>query len=120
VEGIWVNEFILAIAKSYWENHFPNLPFLAETILQKERLDIRQNSAGAYVDLPRCEELKVPRTVPRLWSDLSAIVNDGTTFLIVIVFVEDGAVTTIELAAPQDDCPDLVKNWKFEVDRRVN
>jgi hypothetical protein len=115
VEGVWVNDFIVAIAKAYWEAHFPNSPFLAEALLQNAPLNVEQNSAGAYIYLPQFEELKIPTVVPRLWSGLSAFVNDGTILLIVIVYVEDGAINTIELAAPQDDCPSLVKNWRFEV-----
>ncbi len=103
-----------AIIAYYWERNWPTI---ARHAITTEKLAYQSCSpAGAYIELPKLSELAVPAVRPHLILTGLWIKFDGSALVDALLYVENGMISMVELAAPLDDFPVAFRSFDLQQD----
>jgi hypothetical protein len=106
------DEFVLAVLSKYIAN-VKSIHDLEHRMKLAGNWAVRQcSSAGAWITLPKCNDLLVDlENTKRVWTDLVAQVNGS--IIDVILYVEDQHIQELELAAPLGEMPAKISHFEF-------
>jgi hypothetical protein len=97
----------------YFGAVFPNEPRDRSKIDHNMFFVDQWTTAGAYINLKRRPEFKVRGHAARLWSGTWFDLNDCSVSAAIIIYVEDGYLTTIEIAAAGAEFPDKITSFEL-------
>jgi hypothetical protein len=102
------------IVELYFEAVFPTERPNKSKIDPSMFLIDQWTTAGAYIELRRRLEFKIPgQEAARLWSGIWFDLNDQLVPVAIVVYVENGYLKTIEIAAAGMELPEIITSFQL-------